>query len=159
MAAQTKDIKIIRYGEPEGNVRLSQPMSANAACYQGTIALTRGGYAIPAITVASTDLCWGVYNGIKDSINAVSTPITETTVAGTTRIGIDMGTFYFASSTGADAITQANVGATVYVVNETTVALTGSGRPVAGVVAEIGVSQYAGLVAVTMGSAQSTGAI
>ena len=159
MAAQTHDVKIIRYGVPEGNVRVSQPMSANAAVYQGTIALTRGGYAVPAISPIAVDLCWGVYNGIEDSQLAVSTPITNTAVAGTKRAGIDTGTFYFASSTGADAITQANVGATVYVVDEVTVGLVQSTRPVAGVVAEIGAGQYAGLVAVIMGSAQSTGAV
>lgn len=159
MAAQTKDSKILRYGVPEGNVRLSQPMSANAACYQGTIALTRGGYAVPAITPDANDVCWGVYNGIKNSINTTSTPITEGAVAGTTRIGIDAGTFYFASSTGADAITQKDVGATVYVVDEVTVGLQSASRPKAGIVAEIGVAQYAGLVAVTMGNAQSTGKV
>lgn len=159
MAAQTKDSKIQPYGVPEGNTRLSQPMSANAAVYQGTIALTRGGYAIPAITVDANDVCWGVYNGIVDSINTVSTPITNTATAGAKWAGIDAGTFYFASSTGADAIAQKDVGATVYVVDEVTVGLQAASRPKAGIVAAIGVGQYAGLVAVTMGNAQSTGVV
>ncbi len=159
MAAQTHDVKIQRYGVPEGNVRVSQPMSANAAVYQGTIALTRGGYAVPAITPDANDVCWGVYNGIVDSALTASTPITNTAVAGTKRAGIDAGTFYFASSTGSDAITQKDVGATVYVVDEVTVGLQSASRPKAGIVAEIGVAQYAGLVAVTMGNAQSTGKV
>jgi hypothetical protein len=81
---------------------------------------------------------------------------------GAVTVEIATGSFFLASGTGADAITQANVGATVYLINETTVGLTsGSGtRPAAGVVEAYDTTEiYAlGNVAVKLGSNQSTGA-
>jgi hypothetical protein len=157
--AVTKDQKTIRYGTPDGHQPTSQPMAANAEIYAGTIAVTRSGYAQPAHTPTNADICWGLYNGLKDGVPTVSTPITAGTTNGDTIIGIDTGTFWLTPGTNSDALTQADVGATVYVVDEITVGKTdGSNtRPIAGKLAEIGTGQYTGKVAVTLGSDQSTG--
>ena len=89
----------------------------------------------------------------------MSAPITAGTTNGDTLIGIDTGTFYLANGTNSDALAQADVGATCYVVDEITVGKTngGSTRPVAGKVAGIGTGQYAGKIAVTLGNNTSTG--
>jgi hypothetical protein len=49
------------------------------------------------------------------------------------------GSFLLASGTGADALTEANAGASVYVINETTVGATNgsSSRPTAGIMLPI----------------------
>lgn len=158
--AVTKDQKTIRYGTSDGHQPTAQPMKANAACYAGTIALTDStGYAVPATSVATTQKCWGLYNGLKNGSPAVSTPITAGTTNGDTIIGIDTGTFFLTPGTSSDALTQADVGAVVYVIDEVTVGKTdgGSARPIAGRLAAIGSGQYTGLVAVTLGIASNTG--
>lgn len=157
--AVTKDQKTIRYGTSDGHQPTAQPMTANAEIYAGTIALTRSGYAVPAHTPQATDICWGLYNGLKNGSPAVSTPITAGTTNGDTVIGIDTGTFYLTSGSNSDALTQADVGATVYVIDEVTVGKTdgGASRPVAGKLAAIGSGQWSAFVAVTLGNDQSTG--
>jgi hypothetical protein len=158
--AVTKDQKTIRYGTQDGHQPTYQPMKANEAIYAGTIAVTKAGYAISAKTgLATTDICWGLYNGLINGSPAVSTPITAGTTNGDTLIGIDTGTFYLQNGTNSDAFTQADVGATAYVVDEVTVGKTdgSAARPVAGKVANIGSGQYAGLIAVTLGNNTSTG--
>ena len=156
----TKDQKIIQYGTPDGHQPIAQPMKANASIYGGTIALTDStGYAKSAVTPASTDTCWGVYNGLKNGTPTVSSPIVAGTANGDTIIGIDTGSFYLANGTAGDALAQADIGATVYVVDEVTVGKTSGSntRPIAGKLMNIGTAQYAGLVAVLLGSNQSTG--
>jgi hypothetical protein len=158
--AVTKDQKIIRYGTYDGHQSTSQPMKANAACYAGTIALTDStGYVKSSATVAATDKCWGIINGLKDGSPHVTTPITAGTTNGDTVIGIDTGTFFLTPGLTTDALTQADIGAVVYVIDEVTVGKTdgSASRPIAGRLAEIGTGQYAGLVAVTLGIASNTG--
>jgi hypothetical protein len=157
--AVTKDVKTIRYGTQDGHQPTAQPMAASVSIYAGTIAVTRAGYAQPAHTPTNADICWGIYNGLNNGSPTVSTPITNGTTAGDIVIGIDTGTFWLTPGTSSDALTQADVGATVYVVDEVTVGKTdGSNtRPVAGKLAAIGTGQYAAFVAVTLGSDQSTG--
>ncbi len=156
----SKDQKITRYGTQDGHQPTYQPMKASVSIYAGTIALTDStGYAKTAASPTSNDTCWGLYNGLADGTPTASSPIVNGTVAGGIMIGIDTGTFYLASGLSSDAITQANVGAACYVVDEVTVGLTSNAntRPVAGRIAGIGLAQYAGLVAVTMGNDTSTG--
>lgn len=157
--AVTKDQKTIRYGTPDGHQPTAQPVKAAAQLYAGTIALTASGYAKSAATVASTDICWGLYNGLLNGTPTTSTPITGGSTDGAVVVGIDTGSFYLQNGTNSDAITQADVGALCYVIDEVTVGKTNgsSSRPVAGRIMSIGTAQYAGMIAVLLGNNQTTG--
>lgn len=155
----TQDIKVIRYGTQDGHQPTAQPLTSAVSVYGGTVAVTRAGYLInPDTAVQSTDYVWGVINGIVDSNPTVASPITGV-ASNLTVCGIDTGSFFLTPGTSADALTQADIGKTVYLINASTVGKTSNGgtRPVAGVLQAIGVAQYTGLVAVTLGSNQSTG--
>lgn len=156
----TQDLNIIRYGTADGHQPQAQPIQSAVSLYIGQVAVTRSGYLIqPDTSVQSTDIVWGMINGQLDSQHAISSPMAGGTVAGLHIAGIDTGTFYLSIGTNSDALTQADVGATVYLIDGNTVGKTdgGAARPVAGKLASIGVAQYAGLAAVTLGNDQSTG--
>ena len=158
--AQTKDALTLRYGTKDGHQNTYQPMAASVSIYSGTIALTNAsGLAHPATSVATTDTCWGLFNGLLNGTPTVSTPIVEGTTAGVDTIGIDTGSFWLTPGTSGDALTQADVGNVVYVIDEVTVGKTSGGatRPVAGRLVAIGLAQYSGYVAVLLGNAQTTG--
>lgn len=158
--AVTKDQKVIRFGTEDGHQPTYQPMKANASVYAGTIALTDStGYAKAATSPASTDTCWGLYNGLVNGTPTTATPVANGTVTGNVLIGIDTGSFYLTPGTAGDALTQANAGVTCYVIDEVTVGATSNGntRPVAGKFISVGTGQYTGLVAVLLGSNQTTG--
>lgn len=160
--ALTRDTKIIRYGTP-GNASqpVNLPVTANAQLYRGAVAATRAGYAVEMTSPQSTDIVWGLYEafgpGTADTIPGVLGGSTN----GAVTVEVATGSFYLSNGTGADAIAQANIGATCYVINETTVGLTnGSGtRPQAGIVETLTQPpNLTGMVGVKMGSNQSTGA-
>lgn len=158
----TADLNILRYGTPDGHQTTAQPMQSNVSLYIGQMAITRAGYLIqPDTAVQSTDVVWGLINGQVASQESVSSPITNTSsvAGGNGLIGIDTGTFWLTPGTSSDALTQADVGATVYAIDGNTVGKTdgGSARPIAGKLALIGDGQYTGLVAVTLGNNQTTG--
>jgi hypothetical protein len=162
MANLTKDVKIIRYGTP-GNA--SQPVNlavtANASLYRGAIAATRSGYAVETTSPQSTDLVWGLYEGYGPGFADTGPGMAGGTTNGAVTVEVATGSFYLNNGTGADAIAQANVGATCYVINETTVGLTSGSntRPVAGVVMSLQQPpNLTGMVAVKMGNSQTTGA-
>ena len=171
MAALTADIHPIRFGTP-GNASqpVNQGLKANTTVYRGSVAITRSGYVVPATTVQSTDLVWGLIDQAGPGGIDSGAGVTGGTADGTNTVDIATGSFWLNAGTGSDAIAQANVGATCYLMNENTVGLTSSGnsRPVAGIilgVAGTAAGNYtavapinAGMVAVKLGSAQSTGA-
>ena len=162
MANLSTDVKIIRYGTP-GNASqpANLPITANAQLYRGSIAATRSGYAVEMTSPQSTDLVWGLYEGGGPGSTEGLPGVLGGTTNGAVTVEVATGSFYLNNGTGADVIAQANVGATCYVINETTVGLTSgsSTRPVAGIV--VSLSQppnITGMVAVKMGNSQSTGA-
>jgi hypothetical protein len=170
MAALTADIHQIRLGTP-GNASqpVNQGLKANATVYRGSIAVTRSGYLVPATTPQSSDICWGIIDQAGPGTIDSGPGITGGTADGIITVDIATGSFWLAAGTGTDAIAQANVGATCYVMNETTVGLTSAGsRPAAGIilaVAGTNAGNFAavapinsGMVAVKMGNSQSTGA-
>lgn len=160
MTTLTTDQKIIRYGTPDGHQPGVQPQKSNTNIYAGIVAVTRGGYLIdPMAAVQSTDVVWGMINGEQDGSPHVVTPMAGGAVDGTHQLGIDKGVFYLTPGTSSDALTQADVGSTVYLIDGLTVGKTdgGSARPPAGKLEAIGVAQYAGFVAVSLGNNQSTG--
>jgi hypothetical protein len=163
MAALTGDIKIIRYGTPGNSTQPTNlGITANATVYRGSIAITRSGYLVPASTPTSTDITWGLIDAGPGFIDG--TPgILGGTSNGAVTAEIATGSFFLANGTGSDAITQANVGANCYVINETTVGASSAGtRPVAGVILGLGanlgnVVPFSALIAVHVGSNASTG--
>ncbi len=158
--ALTSDVQTVRYGSP-GNASQPAypgPMAASVTVYGGSICLTNSSGLIKnAASPASTDLCWGLVHAQTINPSAVqwNSPIDITG----NPFQVDTGSFYMSAGSGSDALTQANVGGTVYVINETTVGATnGSGtRPVAGILVNIDTSQGGGY-AVKFGSSQTTGA-
>lgn len=160
--ALTADLQIIRYATP-GNASqpINQPVTANATLYRGAIAATRSGYAVEMTAPQSTDIVWGLYEGFGPGNADVQPGIAGGTTNGAVTVEIATGSFYLNAGTGSDAITQVNVGASCYVINESTVGLTsGSGtRPVAGVIVSVvNPPNLTGMVAVHMGNNQSAGA-
>lgn len=144
--ALSADVKTTRYGTPDGHQMVSQPMGANVTVYAGSIALTitGTGYIKNAASPASTDTCWGII--AQQTINGSS--------AAALSVNIETGTFFVNAGADSDALTQADVGSKVYVIDEVTVGKTnGSGtRPVAGTLIKIDTSQPGGY-AVRFGNA------
>jgi hypothetical protein len=160
--ALTADIKIVRYGTP-GNATqpANQPVTANAQLYRGAIAATRSGYAVEMTAPQSTDIVWGLYEGYGPGTADTIPGMLGGSTNGAVTVEVATGSFYLNGGTGADAITQANVGATVYVINENTVGLTSSSgtRPVAGIVESLQQApNLTGFIVVKMGNNQSAGA-
>ncbi len=161
--ALTADIKIIRYGTP-GNASqpVNLPVTANAQLYRGAIAATRSGYAVEMTSPQSTDIVWGLYEGGGPGSAEAGPGVLGGTTNGAVTVEVATGTFWLQNGTGSDKITQANLGATVYVINENTVGLTNGSntRPVAGIVECFSdpLNVLSGMVAIKMGSSQSTGA-
>lgn len=160
MTTLTTDQKIVRYGTADGHQPGVQPQKSNTNIYAGTVAVTRGGYLIdPMTSVQSTDVVWGMINGEQDGAPHIVAPMAGGTVDGTHQLDFDTGSFYLLPGTAGDALAQADVGSTVYLIDGITVGKTdgGAARPKAGVLEAIGSGQYAGFVAVRLGNNQSTG--
>lgn len=172
MAALTKDIEAFKVGVPGNasqpvNLPLKNSTVAGSTVYRGSVAITRSGYMVAATTPQSTDIVWGIVAQAGPGTIDSGPGITGGTGDGSVTVEVETGTFWLQSGTGSDAIAAANIGATCYLMNETTVGLTTSGnsRPTAGIVFAIAGSNYpvvapvqTGMVAVHLGSNQSTGA-
>ncbi len=163
MAAVTQDQITYQYGTPDGVAGLLQlSQKASSSIYAGTIAVTSSGTAKDAgSSPASTDICWGLYNGQYDSQAHLVAPMAGGTADGLHIVGVDTGTFLLASATGPDAIGVSNIGQVCYIFDNVTVALTNSAgtRAVAGTVMAAGSamipatnSVYSGKVAVRLGA-------
>lgn len=172
MAAQTRDLKIVRYGTPgSGRQDLTLPLAANVTLYAGGVAVFRpaaSGLIDPSggssgqtggAGVASTDIVFGVVSGQVGSNPPINTPIGPFSTAGAVQIEVQTGTFFLQNSTTTDLLSVANSGATVYLVDHQTVAKTNGGgtRPAAGVLQAFDPTQP-GPCGVTLGNNQTTGA-
>jgi predicted RecA/RadA family phage recombinase len=158
--ALTSDIKITRYGSWDGHEYDAQPMGASVTVYRGSLATTNAsGDIINANNSDNTSTCWGLIDHVGPNPGVIDggPGITNSGSAGAIQVEIATGTFFLASSTGSDQLSQATVGKVVYVYNENTVAATGSGsRCVAGVHVAVDTTQPGGY-AIRLGSNQSTG--
>ncbi len=157
--AITTDQKIIRVGTEDGHSTIAQPQGANTNIYAGIVAITRAGYlADPMSGVQSGDIAWGIINGIQDGSPHLVAPMAGGTTNGTHILDIDTGTFYLVAGSGGDALTQANVGQEVFLIDGLTVGATNAGgnRPTAGVLNNIGSGIWTGWVGVRVGSVQLT---
>jgi hypothetical protein len=164
MAALTQDIPIVQYGTP-GNE--SQPVNLNlkatTTVYRGSIALSRSGIAVPAINanLLSTDVVWGLYEHAGPGTADTGPGILGGSVDGAVTVEVTTGTYFLASSTGADLLGPTTLGKTVYVYDEQTVAATSSGatRPVAGthIFTDSTRTDAPGIYAIRLGNNESSG--
>jgi hypothetical protein len=133
--ALTQDVHKERYGNSD-DAPYNLPLGASVTVYRGSIALTNTlGYLKNASSPSSTDTCWGLIDQCgPESVNS-GAGIVNGTTSGAVTADIATGTFFLASGSGADQLSQSTYGSTVYVINETTVGLTsnGSTRPIAGI--------------------------
>ena len=154
--ALSADVPTVRYGVPGNSTQqVVKPLAASVTVYGGSVATTRAGYVTPASSPASTDIVWGIIYRQTPLVP----PQSASSVAGTYNVVIDTGSFFLAAGTGTDALSTADCGATVYLINETTVGKTNGSntRPVAGVLLNID-TNVTPSYAVALGSNRGTGA-
>lgn len=158
--ALSKGIQVLRVGAEGNNEPIAAPLGSAVTVYPGSIALSRVGYLANANAPQVTDKCLGLIGAITGGTGAeTGQSITGNGSQGPNGVWIDCltGTFLLASGTGADTLSEATAGATVYVVDEQTVGATdGSGtRPVAGVQLPIDPTIPTGFVPVKMANPAS----
>lgn len=162
--ALSADIKISRYGIVDAHSPLVKGITASATVYRGSAATTRSGYLVAATSPQSTDVVWGLIANGGPGVADTGAGVVGGGSNGAVSAEIATGTFLLAAGTGADALTVTNEGASVYLINESSVgATTGGGtRPVAGVLIATPTSDPTiptGFVAVVMGSQPTAGAV
>lgn len=108
---------------------LSVPVKASTVCYAGGLAVANGGYAAPGTTAT------GLIALGRFEFNANNAAGADGAINATIKPGI----FAFANSAAGDAIAQADVGASCYIVDDQTVAKTSgtNTRSVAGKVVAV----------------------
>lgn len=154
MTALTSDVPTTRYGvDGDAHQPTSYPVAASSKPWGGAVAVLYGGYLVAASTPSSDQLVVGIMQRTADnSAGAAGDIVAE----------VETGSFFLFGGTSADALTQADVGQPVYLIDEITVGKTNgsSTRPVAGVLRAIDATRAGGdKYAVTLGTpAQSAGA-
>ena len=144
MAGMTGDGKVYRYGVPEQSQLVAWGLGANQTVYNGEVALVSGsgatttGFLKNAATYGSADLVAGMIGDPSGGTYVKTGPgIVGTAVDGAVQIDVMTGAFFFQSGTGADALTAANNGKTVYYGGENSTGpiavVTSAGRPVLGI--------------------------
>jgi len=146
-----------QYGDQPTPTYLDLPIAASTLIYPGAIVCLSGGYVVNA-TTATGLVCIGICDGL--TLKPGFTADNSTGSNGAFLVRVHPGVFDLQYGTAGDAITQANVGATVYLINETTVGATNGGgsRPVAGLLAQVPATDASipvGYVAVQLGTANS----
>ena len=141
--ALTNDIKSYEYGVGYGLV--AYPVGATQQLYEGEVALISGsgsvttGYLKNAATPGSADLVVGIIGRPAGGTAVATGPgFAGGTADGAVWADVKTGSFCFQSGTGADQLSEATNGKTVYLGNENAqgsiACATGSGtRPVLGI--------------------------
>lgn len=137
MTALSKDVFVNRSGVEGLHEPLAAPLGSAVTVYSGSIALSRAGYLANASAPQTTDVVLGLIGNPAGGTYTKTGPgIVGNGSQGANGVWVEIltGSFILASGTGADALTEANVGADVYVIDEITVGATSgsSTRPVAG---------------------------
>jgi len=157
--ALTKDIPIRSVGPKK--IPVAAPLPSGVTVYSGSIALIdSSGLLKNAASPATTDTCIGLIGEPTGATPPKTGP--GIVGAGSTQstynyIDCVTGTFLLASGKGADALTEATAGATVYVIDEQTVGKLSTGRPPAGVQSPIEPTTPTGFVPIKMNSFGGTG--
>lgn len=130
MTALTAPRNTSRLGDTNHPNKFRIPIAAATKLYQGGIVcVNASGLAVPGST-STTLKAAGVAEKTYDN-----------SAGGASAFNVEAlpGVYWLNSGTAGDAITQANLGATVYIIDDNTVGLTngGSTRSVAGVVVDV----------------------
>src|SRR4051812_31055256 len=91
--------------------RRTYPVKAGVKIYKGAIVVLQAGYARPATGAAGLTTV-GIAKATADNTNGSN---------GTINVDVEQGTFAVKCGSASDALTQANVGATVYLIDDQTV--------------------------------------
>lgn len=113
--ALTTDCHLVRYGTPDGHQLIPAPVTAAAQLYSGAVALMRSGYLINAASPQATDKIMGMVGDPAGGTYVKTGPgILGGSTNGAVWVNCETGSFLFQNGTGADALTEADAGATVY---------------------------------------------
>lgn len=155
--ALSSDGLITRYGTPDGHEPVNQGIKASTTVYRGQFAILKSGYLVAAPD-ATTNVVLGVIDKAGPGTADTGSGIVGGSTDGAVTAEIATGSFFFACSTSSDALTVADIGATVYVYDNCTIAKTdgSSSRPVAGKLLAVDSTQSPSF-AVKVGNNQSTG--
>lgn len=157
--ALTKDIQTRSVGPRKDPI--AAPLPTGVTVYQGSIALLDSNKLLKnAASPTSADTCIGI---IGPPTGGSYVPTGPGIVGAGTALGayvyvdVQTGTFLLAMGTGSDALTEADAGNTVYVVDEQTVGKVSTARPPAGVMLPLEPTTPTGFVAVKMNALGGTG--
>ncbi len=151
--ALTNDVFVSRWGSEGKHEPVAAPLGSAVTVYSGSIALSRAGYLANASAPQATDTVLGLIGEPAGGTYVKTGPgIVGNGSQGADGVWVEIltGSFILANGTGADALAETDVGASVYVVDEVTGGKTsgGSSRPIAGVLMPIDPSIPAGFIPV-----------
>ncbi len=118
--ALTRDAKIIRYGSGDDAQPLAYGIGASQQLYSGEVALVSGsgsvsaGYLKNAASTGTSDYIVGMVGDATGGAFSTAPGLPTSTTDGGVWAEVLTGTFFFESGTGADQITAALNGLTVY---------------------------------------------
>ena len=121
MAALTSARATRKYSWDTVPYQITVKMKGSTTIYQGGLVVLDGGYAKPGATAAGL-VAFGRAEETK----------TNSGSDGDVSILVSFGAFKWANSAAGDAVTDANVGALCYVVDDQTVMITATGKSAAG---------------------------
>lgn len=151
--ALSKDVQTNRFGSEGLHEPLSAPLGSAVTVYSGSIAISRAGYLANASVPQSTDVVLGIIGDPAGGTYVKTGPgIVGNGSQGANGVWVTIqtGSFILASGTGADALAETDVGATVYAIDEVTVGKTNgtNTRPAVGVLQPIDPTITTGFVPV-----------
>ena len=121
MAGLTQDTHVTRYGTGDTSDLTSFPVGASQQLYYGEVALVSGsgavttGYLKNAATAGASDLVAGMVAEPAGGTGVSTGPGLPTgSTDGAIWVNVQTGAFFFQSGTGADTLTAATNGKTVY---------------------------------------------
>jgi hypothetical protein len=126
MAGLGNDIPLWRFGVQDPNQAVSYPIGANQQLYTGAVALVSGsgatttGYLKNAAVPGASDLVAGMVGPPTGGVYEVASGLPVPSTDGQFWDDVQTGAFYIQSGTGADALSEAYVGKTVYYSGENT---------------------------------------
>jgi hypothetical protein len=110
-------------------VARSLPLAAGVTIFEGALVVMAAGVAEPGTTALGLISVGRAHSQVSNVGGA----------AGAVSVRVERGVFAWNSGTGADAITEANIGAPAYIIDDNTVGLTSGGgtRSLAGTIFDI----------------------
>jgi hypothetical protein len=120
MSGLANDIKLIRYGSGDDAQPIAYPIGASQQLYSGAVALVSGsgsvttGYLKNAASPGSSDVVVGMVGDATGGAFATGPGLPTATTNGGVWSEVLTGAFFFQSGTGADLLSAATNGLTVY---------------------------------------------